>query len=325
MVEFSVIIPVYNVEKYLRTCVDSILGQTFKDIEVILVDDGSTDSSGGLCDEYAANDKRVRVIHKENGGQSVARNLGMSVAVGKYIIFADSDDFFDGDTAFEKFHENLSESDADMLIFPAKRYYENDGSETQILSVDLDRKQITDPDLNKAIYYMLKYNIFRAAPWGKVTKKDVIDRNRMRFKEGYLSEDMDWCGDLLMNCRSFDSYEVPVYAYRQQRSGSTTVSKNEKVLTDKLYFCKKGYEQAMAIEDRTRRELLASYYAYEYSVGIGISSGVKDKKLLKQMKDLQVLLKYDICDKVKQVNKLKKFIGYGLTRKALCLFVKIKR
>ena len=90
MCEISIIVPVYKVEKYLRKCVDSILAQTFTDFEVILVDDGSPDNSGKICDEYAEKDNRVRVIHKENGGLSSARNAGIDVARGKYLGFVDS-------------------------------------------------------------------------------------------------------------------------------------------------------------------------------------------------------------------------------------------
>ncbi|MCB8516908.1 glycosyltransferase, partial [Enterococcus durans] len=97
MCEISIIVPIYNVEQYLRKCVDSILAQTFTDFEVILVDDGSPDNSGAICDEYAKLDSRVRVIHKENGGLSDARNAGIEIAKGKYLGFVDSDDFIDKD------------------------------------------------------------------------------------------------------------------------------------------------------------------------------------------------------------------------------------
>ena len=89
----SVIIPVYNVEKYLRKCVDSVLAQDIADMEVILIDDGSPDNSGAICDEYAEKDTRVKVIHKENGGAATARNVGLDIARGKYITFVDSDDY----------------------------------------------------------------------------------------------------------------------------------------------------------------------------------------------------------------------------------------
>ena len=94
----SVIVPVYNVEKYIRKCLDSIVNQTYRDLEIILVDDGSTDASGAICDEYAEKDIRIKVIHKENGGQSSARNLGLDIATGEYIGFVDSDDTIELET-----------------------------------------------------------------------------------------------------------------------------------------------------------------------------------------------------------------------------------
>ena len=93
--KISVIIPVYNVEKYLKRCLDSVINQTYKNLEIILVDDGSTDNSGKICDEYAKNDKRIIVIHKENGGVSVARNIGLDICTGDYVNFIDSDDWID--------------------------------------------------------------------------------------------------------------------------------------------------------------------------------------------------------------------------------------
>ena len=116
---FSVIVPVYNVEKYLSECVDSILSQTFTNFELILVNDGSKDGSGAICDAYAQKDGRVKVIHKENGGQSSARNCGVEVATGKYAIFIDSDDFFVTNTFFAELKDKLDD-DTDVVVF---RYY----------------------------------------------------------------------------------------------------------------------------------------------------------------------------------------------------------
>ena len=113
MPTISVIVPVYKVEPYIRKCVDSILGQTFSDIQVILVDDGSPDQCGKICDEYAKQDNRVEVIHKENGGLSDARNAGIPYAKGEYIIFLDSDDYIENDM-FEYMYTRIKDSGADM-------------------------------------------------------------------------------------------------------------------------------------------------------------------------------------------------------------------
>lgn len=107
MPEFSIIVPIYKVEKYLEICIDSIIGQSFCNFELILVDDGSPDTCGEICDRYSSSDTRVKVVHKENGGLSSARNAGLDIATGKYVIFIDSDDFWDDASALEHIHINL--------------------------------------------------------------------------------------------------------------------------------------------------------------------------------------------------------------------------
>ena len=117
---FSVVVPVYNVEKYLRECVESILRQTFDDFELILVDDGSKDSSGAICDEYAATDNRIKVIDKENEGQAIARNLGIKIAKGEYLGFVDSDDWVD-EEYFENLYESAQRNNCDIACAGFKR------------------------------------------------------------------------------------------------------------------------------------------------------------------------------------------------------------
>lgn len=325
MPEFSIIVPIYKVEKYLNKCVDSVLCQTYDDFELILVDDGSPDRCGQICDSYDSADSRIKVVHKENGGLSSARNTGLDIATGKYIVFLDSDDYWDDNTALEHIHKNLAETDADLLVFPAKRFYEDENRFTYILNIEVDRNRIIDTNENCAIEYMLENNIYRAAAWNKAIRKSVIDGHQMRFKEGYLSEDMDWCGDLLIYCNRFDFYENPFYIYRQQRSGSITSKKSEELVADKIKLCAKGYKQVEEYPDKEKGKLLGSYYAYEYAVTLGVSADVKDKDILRQMENLEPLLEHDVCNKVKKVNKLRRVIGYELTRRVLCLFVKIKK
>ena len=124
MPAISVIVPIFNVENYVRKCVDSILNQTFSDIEIILVDDGSTDASGRICDEYLSKDDRIRVIHKENGGLSDARNAGLDMCTGEYIGFVDGDDYIDGDM-YELLYKNLIQYDADISMCRFRRIYNN--------------------------------------------------------------------------------------------------------------------------------------------------------------------------------------------------------
>ncbi|HEL7541574.1 TPA: glycosyltransferase, partial [Enterococcus faecalis] len=123
MPKISIIVPVYNVEKYLEKCVRSILAQTFTDFELILVDDGSPDSSGAMCDQFAEQDERVKVIHKENGGLSDARNAGIEIATGEYLGFVDSDDYI-ADDMYELLYTNIVKEDADLSICGIYDVYE---------------------------------------------------------------------------------------------------------------------------------------------------------------------------------------------------------
>lgn len=120
---FSIIIPVYNVEKYLQQCIDSILQQTFTDFELILVDDGSKDTSGYICEQNSRQDSRVKTIHKTNGGAADSRNLGLDVAQGKYIIYLDSDDYILDCAFLEKLHQQ-AEKHVDIILYNYIKYYE---------------------------------------------------------------------------------------------------------------------------------------------------------------------------------------------------------
>lgn len=123
----SVIVPVYNVERYLRRCVDSILHQTYQDLEVLLVDDGSTDASGAICDEYAAQEERVAAVHQKNGGLSAARNAGLERAQGTYLCFVDSDDFLDS-RMLETLCRDLQEQDADVAVVGFRTFEREEGA-----------------------------------------------------------------------------------------------------------------------------------------------------------------------------------------------------
>ena len=161
----SVIIPVYNAEKYLCRCIDSILAQTYKDFELLLIDDGSKDSSGTICDEYAAQDARVRVFHKENGGVSSARNVGLDHARGEWITFVDSDDYIE-ENFLRSFEGNL---DADLVV--GNMEICEDGK----LPSDIGAHIV--PGKYSPIQSVLKGNLTNhafCAPWGKLFRKDCI-------------------------------------------------------------------------------------------------------------------------------------------------------
>ena len=176
----SIIVPIYNVEKYLRKCIDSILNQTLENIEVILVNDGSTDNSGKIIDEYKVRDSRVIAIHKENGGQSSARNIGLDIAIGKYIGFVDGDDWIDENMILE-LYTNCEINSSDVAVCGRKVFdeeYNLVGSvEVENEIFDLNKVKISDYIIRRLMY------IHTMSSCNKLYKKDIIDRERVRFKD----------------------------------------------------------------------------------------------------------------------------------------------
>lgn len=210
----SVIVPVYNVERFLEECVDSVLGQSYENIELILVDDGSTDSSGAICDIYSGRDIRVRVIHKSNGGLSDARNAALDVAEGEWVMFVDSDDAIT-ENAIELLLEAAVESESDIAMgsfvsaestiglknAPASRFRTMSGKEA----------------CEKVLYQSdEKWGLIVSA-WGKLFAKRIIDR--FRFTHGILYEDLDLLPRVLASVGRIACLPTVVYFYRMN-SGS---------------------------------------------------------------------------------------------------------
>ena len=180
----SIIIPVYNVEKYLNKCLNSVIEQTYKNIEVILIDDGSTDNSGKICDEYAKNDIRIKIIHQQNGGVSTARNNGLEHATGKYITFVDSDDYIEKEM-IETMAKKIMKKNADIVICGVTDRDE----ENNIINQSLNKKENVFNNI-EAIKEMLDEKLFYSVCWAKLYKKELF-RNIKFNSKIRIAEDMD--------------------------------------------------------------------------------------------------------------------------------------
>lgn len=221
----SVIVPVYNVEKYLCQCLDSIVSQTWKNLEIVLVDDGSTDGSGHICDEYAKNDSRIIVIHKANGGLSSARNSGLDIATGEYIGFVDSDDWIEP-TMFEDLLAGFSVSNHVLLTNGMIYQYDDRTGTHELMRPNVwERKKtviIKAEDYGKAIFSETTNHYV----WSKLYKRTVFDC--VRFREGRNDEDTLFFYDMskIIRDSTFTIVDVPsvIYHYRS-REGSIVASK----------------------------------------------------------------------------------------------------
>lgn len=178
----SVIIPVYNVEKYLERCIESVCNQSYKNLEIILIDDGSTDGSGRICDKKREGDVRIIVYHKENGGQGTARNKGLDLCSGKYITFLDSDDMMES-SCIEELYDFLVKNNLDISACNYARYTE-DGHMISLFEEKYDDFIVNGIEAQRRIWYAECINL---APWGKLYRKELW--KNIRFKECRYYED----------------------------------------------------------------------------------------------------------------------------------------
>lgn len=236
MSKISIIVPVYNVELYLRECLDSILNQTFKDFELILVDDGSTDESGKICDEYTLKDRRVRVCHKENGGLSDARNFGISHATSKYIGFIDSDDTIEADM-FAALYRNIAVNGADVSICGLFDCYK-DRKIPQCAE-----KQFGVLSGEEALKEALEGSKFSVNAVNKLYKKELF--NDIKFPFGKLSEDAFTIPRILASANKVVFTTEPKYNY-MHRMGTITTS--EFKLRDLNVI--EGYEEILSFVNK---------------------------------------------------------------------------
>ena len=232
---FSIIIPIYNVEQYLKECVDSIRNQTFFDCEIILVDDGSPDMCPKICDKYAEIDTRIHVIHKENGGLSSARNCGVESAHGEYIIFVDSDDYWNDNEALNKLAMKIREQKCvDILVFNNIDYSCLTG-EKIVCNREYNVNLLENSSKEDVLKYVFESGVFPGAAWVTVTRRKFLEENKISFIEGIKAEDIDWLLNVFLNAEKFAAINSAFYVYRKYRGGSITGTADIKSVMDILY------------------------------------------------------------------------------------------
>ena len=215
MPEISEVVPVYNVEAYLDKCIDSILNQTFREFELILVDDGSTDRCPAIIDQRAKEDERIRVIHKKNGGLSDARNEGMKIARGEYVSFIDSDDFIEPQM-LEKCLSKLKQTGADLVIFDFYQYYQADGRRELIANVFSEDHTYSIHDTPELITSIAN------AAWNKVYRLSLFRDHGISYPWGCLYEDLGTTYRLLARAEKAAFVNEPLYDYLKDRPGNIT-------------------------------------------------------------------------------------------------------
>ncbi|MDE6645587.1 MAG: glycosyltransferase [Muribaculaceae bacterium] len=218
--EISIIVPVYNVAAYLRECLNSIEKQTFRNWECILVDDGSLDDSGAICDEYASRDPRFRVIHQKNGGLSAARNSGLRVCKGKFVAFIDSDDYVSADF-LDRMREVITASEADVVQCCMMEGYTTFSKNRSLVkdTTTLNRKQVAEE--------LMKNKIIPSYMWIKLFRRSVIDTP---FPEGMVFEDIYTLSNWAKNINKMVLIPDMLYYYRQRKSSIANTNSVDNIM-----------------------------------------------------------------------------------------------
>ncbi len=325
--ELSIVIPVYNVEKYLSDCLESIIGPNITEYEIVLVDDGSSDSSGDICDRYAQKYSSIRVFHKKNTGVSDSRNYGLKNANGKYIAFVDSDDIIECG-AIEKILSWTKENDVDLCFLNSVKFYSD--MEEEPLDKPFDRDKIRNQNAEDVLRYLSTLNKYSGSVWAKLFKREFLLKSNVQFPFGKKhGEDLSFVRTVLFNAKSFDYLPIPYYKYRMSRTDSATHSVNNVSFFDLFDFVVESVEECKKIKEisPSKSESFMNFVAYEYSVILWHSQFVsKDRKkeANKMLRDYKWVLKYSSIPSVKKISFLSKVFGINLTSKILYLYMKFR-
>lgn len=294
----SVIVPIYNVQDYLDKCIYTVQNQTYKNLEIILIDDGSTDASGKKCDKYKENDLRIKVIHKENSGLGYARNSGLDIATGNYILFVDSDDFLDLKMV-EKLYNELLKTKSDTSYCGYFKYY--DDYHIEEVPAEYNNRIFCDKEI---IYDVLlemvsgkpeqkKEALLSMSVWHALYSNEIIKENNLRFvsERDYISEDIIFDIAYLQKAKRVCYIDTPLYFYRCNNTGSLThrYESNEfnrhKIQVNKLNIELKKILEEYEYCERTQRYLLGRLRTC-IQKAITYKKHNKQFKLLKEIKQL---------------------------------------
>lgn len=305
----SIIVPVYNVENYLTQCIESILTQKLDDYEVILVDDGSEDGSGRICDRFANKHENIHVIHQENQGLSGARNSGIRAAMGKYLMFVDSDDYINADVHLNSIIQNLN---ADIIQYKWVYYF----TQTKQYRRFNDYPSFIDEPYRRILDLEVQQGILSISACDKIVNRDLIIRNNILFDESLLSEDIDWSLLLYLKARTIQIINEDIYIYRQQRPGSITTTCNSDSIKSLFSIIKKWYEYDYP--DEEIKNIYLNYLAYQYLLLLTTSNKNNcDAALRTQIYQWKDILKHSANFKVNMANKVFRLIGIRLGSYAL--------
>lgn len=287
----SIIVPVYKVEKYLEECLESLKNQTYTNLEIILCDDESPDRCPQICEAYAAKDERFKVLHKKNGGAASARNAGLEIATGDYIGFVDSDDLVEKEYV-EFLVKSLENNHADISVCAFYDMYVN---REDAVKMEKEGVYSVEQYLERFLWDW-KCGLI----WNKLFKKELIQN--IRFAEGHVIDDEFFTYQLVMNAKKINVEDIPLYRYRQRKSGVMKQGRQKQMLLDRMEYFPERYERVVQKFPGLKKQYLENLidniirFVREAVIDEGIYQGAKNlqkKYLIKVMfGNVDMKLKY---------------------------------
>ena len=324
--KISIIIPIYKVEAYLHECVDNVLNQAYTNLEVLLVDDGSPDGSPQICDEYVAKDNRVRVIHKLNGGLSDARNVGLKEATGDYVVFLDSDDYYNNSSFLENVVNQMNQSLVDILCHQRQCFI--DGKpETMTPSAPYEALEIKEQRYGCLVQKLSAADRLDASACMKIMKRSFLMDNELFFKKGIYSEDIEWFMRVLLKAKTMAVTNEVGYCYRLR---ATSISHNVKLKNvQDLFSSVENYAVLYeSHQDVDLRAGILNYLAYQYFIVVGYTrskfQGEERRMMMQKLKSYTWLAHYATNKKTKMCAILYRYFGLGVTSFVLSKYMKTK-
>lgn len=324
--KLSFILPVYNVEDYLRECIDSILKQLTEECEIILVNDGSSDTSGLICEEYArTNADSIHVIHKENKGVSEARNTGLELAEGEFIAFVDADDRISFG-AVKEILEWIHNGGSDICFMKAIKFYQN--GHVEDMGDEISRSLVYKQDKKSVLEYLSLRPKYSGSACTKIFRKDFLNEHNIKFScARNHAEDLSMVRDCILAAKDFDALEIPYYEYRQGRKGAATSSISSKSFYDLVAFIDESETLVKLNLNSFEKMFIRSIVVYEYMILLwqyGILQKEERMNAYKALKRFMGVMKYASTPKTKLVRIMLNFVGIKGTALILKQFMAVR-
>lgn len=333
--KLSIIIPIYNVKSYLRQCVDSVLTQTYQELEIILVDDGSTDGSGKIVDEICSTPNGLisslphclKCIHKPNGGLSDARNAGLKVATGEYVAFLDSDDVYLLNDGLEQLMTLAHDEQPDVLLFQAVDVYPNH----QSIRKAYDEAWIATHNGMEVFHQLVRTQSFNMSACFQLVRRNLLEQHQIYFEKGLLSEDVDWSLRLWQYVDKVRAINLPLYGY-QHREGSISTTYTIRNLRSYEHIFAKFIllykERVVDVATESYWQTTMGYLAQMYTsclYAYGQIAREDKSEAYAILKRYATLLEHSISIKSERVILLKRYIGLRLTVEVFALYGRIRK